>query len=135
MRSLAASVARVGPRLAQLRLVGRGHRRERVEAGQHEPLLVLGEVHVQDGEGRLTVGQRLLHAKVAIDEVAGALVDDDLGDVADGAQDLAKGLTLGLRMGSPVRWVGEQLVGGLLAGADDARAPGRCSGHDRALHV
>jgi len=38
----------LGEQLAELGLVGRGHRGERVEAGQHEPLLVLGQVDVED---------------------------------------------------------------------------------------
>ena len=125
--SIAASASEstrdLGEELAELGLVGRGHRRERIEAGQHEPLLVLGEVDVDDGDGRLAVGERLLHAQVAVDEMARALVDDDLGDVSDGVQHLAKRLALGLRMDAPVGRVGEQLVGCLLAGADDADWP------------
>ena len=65
------------------------------------------------------VGQRLLDAEVAVDEVARALVDDDLGHVADLVEHAREGRALGLRMDAPVRRVGEQLVGRLLAGADD----------------
>jgi len=65
------------------------------------------------------VGQRLLHAEVAIDEMPCALVDDDLGDVPDRVQYLAKGFALGLSMSAPVERMGEQLVGRLLAGAHD----------------
>jgi hypothetical protein len=57
---------------------------------------------------------------VAIDEVTGALVDDDPGDVADRLQDLAKGRALGLAMRAPVRQVGEELVRCLGAKAGDA---------------
>ena len=125
----------LGEELAQLRLVGRGHRRERIEAGQHEPLLVLGEVDVEDGDGGLSVGKCLLHPQVAIDEVTGALVDDDLRDVCDGVQHLAECLSLGLAMRAPVGWVGQQLVGSLLAGAHDPVGPGRGGGYGRARHV
>ena len=46
--------------------------------------------------------ERLLHPQVAIDEVAGALVDDDLSHVPDGVGHLAESLALGLRMRAPV---------------------------------
>ena len=49
------------------------------------------------------MGERLLHAEVAVDEVTRALVDDDLGDVADLSSTLAEGRALGLRMDAPVR--------------------------------
>ena len=125
----------LGEELAQLGLVGRGHRRERVEAGQDEPLLVLREVDVQDGDGRLAVGERLLDPEVAIDEMAGALVDDDLGHVADRVEHLAEGLALGLRMDAPVA------MGWRAAGRAPPRrsprcvGPGRGGGHGRARHV
>jgi hypothetical protein len=125
----------LGEELVQLRLVGRGHRRERVEAGEDEPLLVLGEVHIDDWDGGLAVRQGLLHAEVAVDEVARALVDDDLRHVSDGVQHVPEGRALGLAMSAPVRWVGEQLVRRLCAGANDAVRPRRGSGHRMARHV
>jgi hypothetical protein len=125
----------LGEELAQLGLVGGGHRGERIEGGEDEPLLVLRQVDVQDGDGRLAVGERLIHPEVAVDEVPRALVDDDLGDVADRVQHLAQGFALGLRMDPPVAGVGEQLVGSLLAGAHDPVGPSGGGGHGRARHV
>ena len=73
------------------------------------------------------MGQRLLHAEVAVDEVARSLVDDDLGDEADRAQHRTQGFALGLRMGSPVIRVGEQLVRCLIAGTDDPERQARAA--------
>ena len=127
--------ADLGEELTELRLVGRSHRREWIRGRQDEPLLVFREVDVEDGDGRLPVRQRLLHAQVAIDEVAGPAVDDDLGHIADRVEHLAEGLPLGLPVRSPVAGVGEQLVRRLLAGTDDPVGPGRGSGLGRARHV
>ena len=59
--------------LPQLGLVGGGHRRERIEAGQHEPLLVGGEVDVEDGDRWLLPADRKVDPEVAVDDVTGAL--------------------------------------------------------------
>ena len=58
--------------------------------------------------------------QVAIDDVAGALVDEDVLDPADLIEHPGECVLLGLRMDAEVRRVGEQLVRGFGAGPDDA---------------
>ncbi len=81
------------------------------------------------------MGERFLHAEVAVDEMARALVDDDLSHEADGVQHIPQGFTLCPRMDAPVGRVGQQLVRRLLAGAHDPVGPSRGGGHGRARHV
>jgi hypothetical protein len=108
----------------QLLVVAAGHRRERVERGEHERLLLGLEVHVQDRHRRCLLAERQGHPEVAVDDVPGAAVHEHLLDPADLAEDAGQGLLLGLRMEPPVGGVGEQPLGRLLAGAHDAVRPG-----------
>ena len=78
---------------------------------QDEPLLVLGEVDVEDGDGRLAAADREGDAEVAVDDVSGARLTRTCCDPADLVEDAGQRLLLGLRMDAPVRRVGEQLVG------------------------
>ena len=110
----------LGEELAQLGLVGRGHRREPIERRQDEPLLVGGEVDVEDGDRWLAAADGEGDTQVAIDDVAGALVDEDVLDPADLIEHPGECVLLGLRMDAEVRRVGEQLVRGFGAGPDDA---------------
>ena len=80
------------------------------------------------------MGKRLLDAEVAVDQMARPAVDDDLGDVSDGVQHLAEGLSLGLSMRAPVGWPGQQLVGASSRSPDPV-GPGRGGGYGRARHV
>ncbi len=58
----------LGEQRPQLLVVGAGHRRQRVEGGQHEGLLLGLEVDVQDGDGRLPRGEGELDPEMAVDE-------------------------------------------------------------------
>ena len=118
----------VGQEGAQLLVVPAGHRADRVEGREDERLLLGVEVDVQDRHGRLAAAERERHAGVAVDDEAGAPVDEDLLDPAHLVERAGEGVLLRLRMDPPVRRVGEELVGRLLAGAGDPVAPGRGRG-------
>ncbi len=66
-----------GEQLLQLLTIGRGHRGNRVERGQDERLLVLGEGDVDHGDGGLALRAGKFDAQVAVDETAGGGVDHD----------------------------------------------------------
>ena len=68
--------------------------------------------------------QRERDPGVAVDDEAGAPVDEDLLDPADRVERAGERVLLRLRVDPPVRGVGQQLVGRLLAGAGDPVAPG-----------
>ena len=108
----------------ELLVVGAGHRRQWVERGEDEGLLLGLEVDVQHRDGRLAVRQRDLDAEVAVDQMAGAPVHDDLGHEADAPEQIAERRLLGLRVGSPVARVGEELVRRHVLVPDDPVGPG-----------
>jgi hypothetical protein len=60
-----------------------GHRREGIERGQDEPLLVLGQLDVGHRNRRLPAGEREFDPQVAVDDVTGRPVDGHLGHPAD----------------------------------------------------
>ena len=108
----------------QLLVVAPGHRADRVEGREDERLLLGLEVDVQDGDGRFAAAERERHPGMAVDDEAGAPVDEDLLDPADRVERAGERVLLRLRVDPPVRGVGQELVGRLLAGAGDPVAPG-----------
>ena len=99
------------------------HRRQGIEGREDEPLLGVGQLDVQDRDRRLPPADRELDPKMAIHDVSGRPVDEDLAYPAHLGKGTGEGRLLLLRMGPPVGWVGEELLGGLLAAADDAVLP------------
>ena len=113
--------------LGELGGFGLGHRRQGIERGEDQPFLVLRELDVGDGDRRLLASQRELDPQVAIDDVAGRLVDRDLGDPADLGQSSRERRLLVSRMRPPVARVRDELSRCDFAVADDPAAPGRGS--------
>ena len=61
------------------RILLRGrHRRQGIEGREDEPLLGVGQLDVQDRDRRFTPADRELDPKMAVDDVAGRPVDEDL---------------------------------------------------------
>jgi hypothetical protein len=56
-------------------LLGGGHRRQGIEAGQDESLLLLTELDIDDGHGRFTARERQFDAQMPVDHVPGRAVD------------------------------------------------------------
>ncbi len=101
-----------------------GHRADGVERGENDLLLVRAEVDVRDRDERLAAGQGKLDPEVAIHEMAGRPIDDDLLDPPHLAERAAESTLLGTGMTPPVARVGDKELGRLLAVPDDADAPG-----------
>ena len=101
----------VGQERPQLLVVGAGHRRQWIEAGQDEGLLLWVEVDVAHGHRRLATGESEFDPKVAIDQAPGAAVDEDRADPSHPVEDTGERLLLRLRMGPPVQFVGDDRRG------------------------
>lgn len=71
-----------------------GHRPDRIEGGEDQRLLLGGQLHVQHRDRWLASADGLFHPGVAIDDVAGRRVDQDLLDPADGIERAAQGVPL-----------------------------------------
>jgi hypothetical protein len=67
------------------------------------------------GTAGLAAAERERHPGVAVDDEARAPVDEDLLDPADLVERAGEGVLLCLGVDAPVRRVGEQVVGRLLA--------------------
>ena len=113
-----------GQQLGELLAVGRGQSRDRVERGEDDPLLLLGELDVDDRDGRLALRAGELDAQVTVDQVAAGAVDDHALHEADLVEYVAECLTLRGAVLAPVGGVGEQILRRFLAVADDAVGPG-----------
>jgi len=109
----------------ELLVIPPGHRADRVEGREDERLLARVQIDVEDGHGRLAAAERERHAGVAVDDEAGAPVDEDLLDPSDLVERAGERVLLRLGVDPPVRRVREQLVGPFLPGAGDPVAPGR----------
>jgi hypothetical protein len=79
-------------------------------SGEDERLLGGLEVDVQDGDGRPVAGQGQRDPGVAIDDEAGAPVDEHLLDPAHLVERARERVLLRLGMDPPVREVGQELV-------------------------
>jgi hypothetical protein len=64
-------------------LLGRRHRGQGVEGRQDEPLLLLGELNVDDGHRGLLAADRQLHPEVSVDDMPRRPVHEDLRHPAD----------------------------------------------------
>jgi hypothetical protein len=116
----------IAQQLLELGRIGSGHRRQGIERCQDQALLLVGQIDVGDRYGRLAPGDGELDTQVAIDQMSGALVDDDLGDPAHLGKGTGEGSLLLRWVSAPVSRVGDEAAGRLLAVADDAGAPGGC---------
>jgi len=85
-KSLVGGV-QTGQQCRELLLLGGRHRRQGIEAGEDEPVLLLGQLDIGDRDGGLVVGEGALDPQVTVDDVPRRLADQDLGDPAA----LAKG--------------------------------------------
>ena len=108
--------------------LGGPHRRQGIETGKHQPLLLLGQLDVRHGHAGLTAADRQLHPKVPVDHVARGPVHEHLCHPANLRQRARKGLLQLLGVQPPVGRVRQELLRGVVAMADDPVAPGdgRC---------
>jgi hypothetical protein len=110
----------VGKQRRQLLAVRNGHRRERIEGGKDERLLLWVQVNVRHGDRSGALRKRQANAKVAVNKVARRTVNENGLHPADLVKDARQSVLLSLRVDAPVCWVGQQLIGGLFARAYDS---------------
>ncbi len=120
-----------GQQRRELFLLGGRHRRQGVERGEDQPLLVLGQLDVGDRHRRLVSADGELDPEVPVDDVPRRPVDQHLGDPADLTQGAGQRPLLLRRMAPPVAWVGDEFRRRDVGVAHDPIAPGdgRCRRH------
>jgi hypothetical protein len=113
--------------LGELRCLGVSHRRQGIERGQHQALLILGQLDKSDRHAPLFTGQGEFDPQVAIDDVARRPIYGHFGNPAHLCQGSRQRCLLVSRMGPPVARVRDQVRRCGVAVADDPAAPGRRS--------
>jgi hypothetical protein len=81
------------------------------------------------------MGNCQVNPEVAVDDVAGRPIDEDLRDPADLGEGAAEGRVLLRRVSPPVAWVRDELRGCHLGVADDPASPALVDSPGRSGHA
>ena len=91
--------------------VGSGKRADRIERGEDEALLIRREVDIQDWDGGFLAGEGECDPGMAVDDVPGPAVHEDLGDPTDRVERTSQRVALVARMDPPVGGVRGEALG------------------------
>ena len=110
---------------AELLRIHRGELRHRVDHGESQALLLDREIHVEHADGRLLILDREILPPVPVDDVTGALVDDDVVDHPNALQPVLHDELLRGGVQAPIQRIVFQLARIDIRAAEDARLPTR----------